>query len=121
MGRVLGAHSLPPSAALVVVDDIALPFGALRMRLRGSAGGHNGLRDIERQLGQDYARLRVGVGGTAGGGGALVDHVLGNFDRQELSILPQVVGAVAERLEYWASEDNVQKVIERVNTKAKGR
>ena len=48
-----------------------------------------------------------------------VDHVLGNFDRQELSILPQVVGAVAERLEYWASEDNMQKVIERVNTKAR--
>ena len=40
VGRVLGAHSLPPSAALVVVDDIALPFGALRMRLRGSAGGN---------------------------------------------------------------------------------
>ena len=40
MGRVLGAHSLPPSAALVVVDDVALPFGALRMRLRGSAGGN---------------------------------------------------------------------------------
>lgn len=115
--RVLAAHSLPQSSVLVVVDDIAIPFGALRMRLKGSAGGHNGLKDIERQLGsQEYARLRVGVG-AAGTASSLVDHVLGNFDQKEQSVLPQVLQHVAERCEHWITEDDVQKVIEKANTK----
>lgn len=115
--RVLAAHSLPRSAVLVIVDDIAIPFGALRMRLKGSAGGHNGLRDIERQLGsQEYARLRVGVG-AAGAGRDLIDHVLGEFDRQEQSVLPHVLQHVSERCEHWIVEDDVQKVIEKANTK----
>eukprot|EP01043_Picozoa_sp_COSAG02_P033570 COSAG02_NODE_2297_length_9196_cov_9.809608_3_plen_295_part_00 len=115
--RVLAAHSLPRSAVLVVVDDVAIPFGALRMRLKGSAGGHNGLRSIEHQLGsQEYARLRVGVG-AAGAGGDLIDHVLGEFDRQEQSVLPHMLQHVTERCEHWIIEDDVQKVIEKANTK----
>ena len=115
--RVLAAHSLPQSSVLVVVDDVAIPFGALRMRLKGSAGGHNGLKDIERQLGsQNYARLRVGVG-AAGTASSLVDHVLGNFDQKEQSVLPQVLQHVAERCEHWITEDDMQKVIEKANTK----
>jgi PTH1 family peptidyl-tRNA hydrolase len=113
--RVLAAQSLPRSAVLVVVDDVAIPFGALRMRLKGSAGGHNGLRDIERQLGsQKYARLRVGVGAA---GGDLISHVLGEFDQQEQSVLPHVLQHVAERCEHWIVEDDIQKVIEKANTK----
>ena len=113
--RVLAAHSLPNSAVLVVVDDVALPFGALRLRLKGSAGGHNGLRDIERQLGsQAYARLRVGVGAA----GNLIDHVLGEFDKQEQSVLPHVLQHVADRCEHWIIEDDVHKVIETTNTKS---
>ena len=96
---------------------ILIPFGALRMRLKGSAGGHNGLRDIERQLGsQEYARLRVGVG-AARAGGDLIDHVLGKFDRQEQSVLPHVLQHVTERCEHWIVEDDMQKVIEQANTK----
>jgi PTH1 family peptidyl-tRNA hydrolase len=115
--RVLAAHSLSKSAVLVIVDDVAIPFGALRLRLKGSAGGHNGLRSIERQLGsQEYARLRVGVG-AAGAAGDLIDHVLGEFDRQEQSVLPHLLQHVTEHCEHWVVEDDVQKVIEKANTK----
>ena len=118
--RVLAARSLPKSAALVVVDDVDLPFGAMRLRLKGSAGGHNGLKDIERQLGgQDYARLKVGVG--AAGAGDLIDHVLGDFVREEQSVLPHVLTHLAERCEDWATTDDMQKVIERANTQARPR
>jgi PTH1 family peptidyl-tRNA hydrolase len=56
--------SIPKENLLVVLDDIALPFGSLRMRAKGSSAGHNGLKNIELLLnGQDYSRLRFGVGG----------------------------------------------------------
>jgi PTH1 family peptidyl-tRNA hydrolase len=115
--RVLQQLSLPPAAAIVVVDDISIPFGALRLRLSGSAGGHNGLKDIERVLGsRTYTRLRVGIGD--GGGGGVVEHVLGQYSTQEQSMLPQVVDHVARRVEHWVQEDDVQKVISATNTRA---
>ena len=68
---------------LVVVDDIALPFGELRMRSRGSAGGHNGLKNISELLGtEDYARLRFGIGGNFARGHQ-VDYVLGSWTEAE--------------------------------------
>ena len=73
---------------LVVVDDIALPFGTLRMRMQGNSAGHNGLTHIEETLAsKDYPRLRMGIGNTFAKG-QQVDYVLGNFDRKELDALP---------------------------------
>lgn len=73
---------------LVVVDDIALPFGELRMRPKGSAGGHNGLKNIAELLGtEDYARMRFGVGGDFARGHQ-VDYVLGEWTADERSQLP---------------------------------
>ena len=73
---------------LVVVDDIALPFGTLRMRTQGNSAGHNGLTHIEETLAsKDYPRLRIGIGNTFAKG-QQVDYVLGNFDRKELDALP---------------------------------
>ena len=68
---------------LVVVDDIALPFGELRMRKKGSAGGHNGLKNITELLGgEDYARMRFGIGGDFSRGHQ-VDYVLGEWSAEE--------------------------------------
>jgi PTH1 family peptidyl-tRNA hydrolase len=73
---------------LVLVDDVALPFGALRLRPRGSAAGHNGLANIEAVLGgPEYARLRFGIGNAYPKGGQ-VDYVLGNFTGEECARLP---------------------------------
>lgn len=76
---------------LVVVDDIALPFSSLRLRPKGSAAGHNGLKNIELLLnGQDYARLRFGVGSEFGKG-QQVDYVLSRFSPEEFKQLPEVM------------------------------
>jgi len=79
---------IPKENLLVVLDDIALPFGSLRLRPKGSSAGHNGLKNIELLLnGQDYARLRFGVG-NAFGKGQQADYVLSNFSKDEFKQLP---------------------------------
>ncbi|MEL6535272.1 MAG: aminoacyl-tRNA hydrolase [Bacteroidota bacterium] len=80
-----------PEQVLVITDDLALPFGKLRMRAKGSSGGHNGLKDIERVLGgQKYPRIRFGVGSDFGKG-QQVDYVLSNFPQEELDGLPPLI------------------------------
>ncbi len=76
---------------LVIVDDIALPFGKLRMRAKGSSAGHNGLKNIEELTGgQDYARLKFGIDDNFGKG-QQVDYVLSNFDKREFEELPEKI------------------------------
>jgi PTH1 family peptidyl-tRNA hydrolase len=83
---------------LVVVDEIALPFGSLRMRGKGSAAGHNGLKNIELTLnGQDYSRLRVGVGDNYSKG-RQVDYVLSNFSKEEFKQLTDVIARANEMI-----------------------
>jgi peptidyl-tRNA hydrolase, PTH1 family len=74
---------------LIITDDIALPFGKLRTKPKGSHGGHNGLRNIEEVLGtSQYARLRFGVGDDFGKG-RQVEYVLGNFEAKQLDELSE--------------------------------
>ncbi len=80
---------IPRENLLVVVDDIALPFGTLRMRAKGSAGGHNGLKNITELLGtEDYARIRFGIGGDFARG-FQVDYVLGHWTEEEEKLLSE--------------------------------
>ena len=85
----LEQERIPRENLLVVSDDIALPFGALRMRPKGSAGGHNGLKNIAELLGsEEYARMRFGVGGDFARGHQ-VDYVLGEWTDEERKALPE--------------------------------
>lgn len=80
-----------PSNMLVLVDDLALPFGTLRLKPKGSDAGHNGLKDIEAVLGNnDYPRLRFGIGNNYPKG-RQVDYVLGAFSKEEQSELPILI------------------------------
>ena len=82
---------IPKENLLVVVDDIALPYGTLRLRTQGSSAGHNGLNNIEEILGgRDYSRLRFGIGNDYPKG-QQVDFVLSNFEREELELLPALM------------------------------
>lgn len=82
---------IPKENVLVIVDDLALPFGSLRMRTKGSAAGHNGLKNIELVLGgQDYSRLRFGIGNEFSKGHQ-VDFVLSNFSQEEFTKLPDTI------------------------------
>lgn len=100
--KVLARERAPMPDMLVVVDDMDLPFGKLRMKARGSAGGHNGLRSIIGEMGtESFARLRVGIGAPKGGA---VRHVLGDFEHAEQKHLELILDAAAEAVELWAEE-----------------
>jgi PTH1 family peptidyl-tRNA hydrolase len=84
-------EKIPVDRVLIITDDIALPFGTIRLRAKGSAGGHNGLKDIQAHLGHDkYARLKFGVGADFGKG-RQVEYVLGDWDRDEEDELPELL------------------------------
>lgn len=89
---------IPKENLLVVVDDLALPFGTLRMRTKGSAAGHNGLKNIEALLGgQDYSRLRFGIGDDFHKG-QQVDFVLSNFSKKEFEELTPLLDKASEMI-----------------------
>ena len=90
---------------LVVVDEVALPFGRLRARARGSAGGHNGLKSVIARLGTtEFARLRLGVG-RGDARKDLADHVLSKFEADEQSALGEFITRAADAAEMFAAED----------------
>ncbi|MFI3318950.1 MAG: aminoacyl-tRNA hydrolase [Rikenellaceae bacterium] len=83
------ALKIPIENILVISDDLAIPFGTLRMRGKGSAGGHNGLKNITELIGSDkYARIRFGVGAEFAQG-QQVDYVLGEWSGEELKAMPE--------------------------------
>ena len=92
---------VPLQNFMVIVDDIDLPLGRLRLRAEGSFGGHRGLESIEAQLGtREFARLRGGVGRPTGERGA-ADHVLEAFTSEERPVVARMVTAAAETVETW--------------------
>jgi PTH1 family peptidyl-tRNA hydrolase len=89
------------SDLLVVADDIDLPLGRIRLRRSGSAGGHNGLRDIITAFGTDeFSRLRVGVGRS----GNAIGHVLATFGADERELADEMVRVAADAAERWLAE-----------------
>ena len=91
------------SNLLVLVDDLALPFGTIRVRTKGGAGGHNGLENINQVLGRnDYARLRFGIGDNFHKG-FQVDYVLGDWSREEEKELPAKIDSCIEIIQSFGT------------------
>ena len=89
-------HKIPKENLIVITDDLSLPFGKLRLRAKGSAGGHNGLQNIQDVLGgKDWARLRFGVGNDFPKG-RQVDYVLDDFPPEEMEALPALIDKSVE-------------------------
>lgn len=89
-------EKIPKENLLVITDDLALPFGKLRMKGKGSDGGHNGLKDIQATLNtQEYARLRFGVGSEFDQG-QQVDYVLGEWSKQEKDLMQERINIATE-------------------------
>lgn len=89
---------LPEDRLLVIADDLALPFGAIRLRAKGGDAGHNGLAHINQILGSsNYARLRFGIGNEFGRG-QQVDYVLGKWEEEELKTLPERINLATEAI-----------------------
>lgn len=102
---------------LVLCDDVYLPVEALRLRAKGSTGGHLGLLSMERYFGtRAYARLRLGIGGTASE--PLPDHVLSRFGREERTLVEECLDRAEEAAEAWLLE-GVQAAMNRFNRRRK--
>ena len=89
-----------PTELLVVVDEVQLPLGRLRARARGSAGGHNGLKSVIAHLGEEFCRLRVGVG-RGDVRRDLADHVLARFDKDEAGEVERMTARAADAAEMF--------------------
>ena len=88
---------------LVVVDDVAIPMGQLRLKLNSGSGGHNGLKSIEEHLQTNrFARLRIGVGDREEGD--LSSHVLGRFSKEEGELLPVILERAIQSIEIWLNK-----------------
>jgi PTH1 family peptidyl-tRNA hydrolase len=116
VGELARYFKIEPADTIVVVDEVQLPLGRLRIRARGSAGGHNGLRSIEAHLGTDqYPRLRVGVG-RGDGRRDLADHVLARFEPDERAVIDEAVSRAADAIVMFI-DDGIQIVMSRYNRK----
>ena len=94
---VVRYHNATPADLLVISDDIDLPVGRLRIRVGGSAGGHNGLKSIIERVGTPaFTRLRVGVGRDTHDRSEVIGHVVGKFDPATRAVMDQVVPAAVQ-------------------------
>jgi len=122
VGAALRFYKWQPEQVLVVYDDVSLPFGSLRFRMAGSAGGHNGIRSMISHLGSDqFPRLKLGIGNAGQeektkAGASLTGHVLGNFSVDEQNQLENTLATAAEAVQFALSE-GVESAANSFNTK----
>lgn len=107
-------YKVPPQSVLVIYDDMDLPVGRLRMRLSGSAGGHNGMKSIIAHLGgKDFPRLRIGIGKSNGNKGT-VSHVLGKFAPEEIKVIDEILYVSVKAIELSLKE-GIERSMNRYN------
>lgn len=115
VGALLNFYRVPVSHLLVVVDDADLPLGELRLRPKGSPGGHHGLESIEQHVDSpNYARLKIGIGRTREGRREITNFVLGKFSGEETKLLEKILQRAADQSECWAA-DGIQKAMNQFN------
>lgn len=116
---VVDWFKLPPEGVLIVYDDMDLPIGRLRLRLTGSAGGHNGMKSLIAHLGtQDFPRLRLGIGSadkSKEGNSAVVSHVLGRFSPEDRERTDAVINYALKAIELSLT-DGVAKAMSLYNS-----
>lgn len=107
-------EKIPVDHLLVIVDEIQLDLGTIRLRGKGTDGGHNGLKDIQAVLNTaEYARLRIGIGKNFHPGGQ-VNYVLGNWTKEESTLIPDVLKAGAEAIKTFVSI-GLKRAMDQVN------
>jgi len=102
IGELARYFKIETADLIVVVDEVQLPLGKLRARQRGSAGGHNGLKSVIAHLGDEFARLRLGVG-RGGDQRNLADHVLSRFEKDEAAEVERMTTRAADAAEMFVT------------------
>ena len=114
---VFDFYKMEPADVLVVCDDVALPYGQLRLRAGGSAGGQKGLASVIACLGTlEVPRLRIGIGNAKNASGSLAGWVLGHLNAQEMDSLPDVLKNVEDGINAWLSL-GTERAMNKVNAK----
>jgi peptidyl-tRNA hydrolase, PTH1 family len=109
--ELAAGYGIKPEDILVVTDDLDLATGVLKMKPKGSSGGHNGHKSIISSLGsEEYPRIKIGIGKA----GETIDHVLGRFDPEDRAAIDRVLVAAADGAEAWVA-DGTERAMNRVN------
>lgn len=120
-GEAVGAfanfYNIDPEDIAVIQDDLDLPCGKLRIRRKGSAGGHNGIKSIQQHLGTgDFPRFKIGIGHPERNASAVIGHVLHRFGKEEQPLIEEAVKQMADAVELWLKGD-MDAVMQAYNTK----
>ena len=113
VGALASFYRIPPRAVLVVYDELDIPFGAIRLREKGGAGGHNGMRSIIQHLGNDFPRLRLGIGRPPGRMDAAA-YVLQDFGRDELPLVSEMLATAGQAIASFV-RDGIDLTMSRFN------
>jgi PTH1 family peptidyl-tRNA hydrolase len=114
VAAVMKFYQVAPPRLLVAVDDADLPLGEIRLRERGSSGGHHGLESIEKHLGtRDFARLRIGIG-RSDGAREITNFVLGKFAPGEMKLVEEVLATACDQAQCWLTA-GIQKAMNQFN------
>ena len=113
IGELLRYFKIDVADLLVVVDEVQLPLGRLRARVRGSAGGHNGLKSVIQHVGDEFARLRLGVG-RGDSRRDLADHVLAKFEKDEAEDVARMIERATDASEVFVT-DGIAAVMNQFN------
>jgi peptidyl-tRNA hydrolase, PTH1 family len=113
VGPLVHYYKVPHANVLVVYDELDLPLGTLRLREKGGAGGHNGMRSIIHHLGQDFPRLRLGIGRPPGRMNPAA-YVLQDFGRDELPLVEEMLNQAVQAVETFLQE-GIQLAMSRYN------
>ena len=118
VGAYANFYHIAPEDIAVIQDDMDLPVGHLRIRRKGSAGGHNGIKSITEHLGtEEYPRFKIGIGHPDRNNKAVINHVLHQFQGEDKAAIEAAVKAMAEALELWIREGDLNAVMTKYNTK----
>ena len=118
VGAYANFYHIEPEDIAVIQDDMDLPVGHLRIRRKGSAGGHNGIKSITEHLGtEEYPRFKIGIGHPDRNNKAVINHVLHQCQGDDKAAIDTAVKAMAEALEQWLKDGDLNAVMTKYNTK----
>jgi PTH1 family peptidyl-tRNA hydrolase len=113
VGPLANYYNIPNENILIIYDELDLPFGTIRLREKGGAGGHNGMKSIINHLGQEFARMRLGIGRPPGQM-PVPAHVLQDFKKDDLPLLAEVLDTAVQAADTFLTE-GIQLAMTRFN------
>lgn len=118
VGAYANFYHIDPENIAVIQDDMDMPVGQLRIRRKGSAGGHNGIKSITEHLGtSEFPRFKIGIGHPARNNKAVINHVLHAFQGEDKTAVEEAVKEMADALEEWIKTDDIEEVMQMHNKK----